>query len=152
MQPYMYGAVRLMNTTARGTTPPLVISLHRPRTTHKCSRQSHAPRTGELHRSRATPSSDPPASAARHRRGVGHLASRHPDIPVIPVYLDGLYRTLPKGRTLIVPFGGTLVMGDPLSFPAETSIDAITEKAQLAIEAMAHDLLDENKIPSSDSP
>ena len=25
------------------------------------------------------------------KRGVGHLASRHPDIPVIPVYLDGLY-------------------------------------------------------------
>ena len=93
-----------------------------------------------------------PGVMADFKRGVGHLASRHPDIPVIPVYLDGLYRTLPKGRTLIVPFGGTLVMGDPLSFPAETSIDAITEKAQLAIESMAQDLLDENKIPSSDSP
>ena len=92
-----------------------------------------------------------PGVMADSKRGVGHLASRHPDIPVIPVYLDGLYRTLPKGRTLIVPFGGTLVMGDPLSFPAETSIDAITEKARLAIEAMAQDLLDENKIPSSDS-
>ena len=83
---------------------------------------------------------------------IAALKARHPDIPVIPVYLDGLYRTLPKGRTLIVPFGGTLVMGDPLSFSTETSIDAITEKARLAIEAMAQDLLDENKIPSSDSP
>ena len=53
---------------------------------------------------------------ADFKRGVGHLASRHPDIPVIPVYLDGLYRTSPKGRTLIVPFGGTLVMGDPCHF------------------------------------
>ena len=93
-----------------------------------------------------------PGVMADFKRGVGHLASRHPDIPVIPVYLDGLYRNLPKGRTLIVPFGGTLVMGDPLSFPAGTSVDAITEKAQSAIESMAADLKNENKLPPTDSP
>lgn len=92
-----------------------------------------------------------PGVMADFKRGVGHLASRHSDIPVIPVYLDGLYRNLPKGRTLIVPFGGTLVMGEPLIFPAGTNVDAITEKAQVAIESMAQALLDENKIPSSDS-
>ena len=81
-----------------------------------------------------------PGVMADFKRGVGHLASRHPDIPVIPIYLDGLYRNLPKGRTLIVPFGGTLVMGVPLSFPAETSIDAITEKAQFGHRSMAQDL------------
>ena len=93
-----------------------------------------------------------PGVMADFKRGVGHLASRHPDIPAIPVYLDGLYRNLPKGRTLIVPFGGTLVMGDPLSFPAGTSVDAITEKAQSAIESMAADLKNENKLPPTDSP
>lgn len=93
-----------------------------------------------------------PGVMADFKRGVGHLASRHPDIPVIPVYLDGLYRNLPKGRTLIVPFGGTLVMGDPLSFPAGTSVDAITEKAQSAIESMAADLKNENKLPPTDCP
>ena len=90
-----------------------------------------------------------PGVMADFKRGVGHLASRHPDIPVIPVYLDGLYRNLPKGRTMIVPFGGTLVMGEALNFPAGTTVDAITEKAQEAIESMAQALLDENKIPSS---
>ena len=90
-----------------------------------------------------------PGVMADFKRGVGHLASRHPDIPVIPVYLDGLYRNLPKGRTMIVPFGGTLVMGEVLNFPAGTTVDAITEKAQEAIESMAQALLDENKIPSS---
>jgi 1-acyl-sn-glycerol-3-phosphate acyltransferase len=93
-----------------------------------------------------------PGVMADFKRGVGHLASRHPDIPVIPVYLDGLYRNLPKGRTLIVPFGGTLVMGDPMSFPAGTTVDAITEKAQSAIESMAADLKNENKLPPTDSP
>ena len=93
-----------------------------------------------------------PGVMADFKRGVGHLASRHPDIPVIPVYLDGLYRNLPKGRTLIVPFGGTLVMGDPLIFPAGTTVEVITEKAQSAIASMASALKNENKIPSSDSP
>ena len=93
-----------------------------------------------------------PGVMADFKRGVGHLASRHPDIPVIPVYLDGLYRNLPKGRTLIVPFGGTLVMGDPLTFPAGTTVEVITEKAQSAIASMASALKNENKIPSSDSP
>jgi len=92
-----------------------------------------------------------PGVMADFKRGVGHLASRHPDIPVIPVYLDGLYRNLPKGRTLIVPFGGTLVMGDPMSFPAGTTVDAITEKAQSAIVSMALELKNENKLPPTDS-
>jgi len=92
-----------------------------------------------------------PGVMADFKRGVGHLASRHPDIPVIPVYLDGLYRNLPKGRTLIVPFGGTLVMGDPMSFPAGTTVDAITEKAQSAIASMALELKNENKLPPTDS-
>ena len=91
-----------------------------------------------------------PGVMADFKRGVGHLASRHPEIPVIPVYLDGLYRNLPKGRTLIVPFGGTLVMGDPLSFQAGTSVDAITEKSQWAIESMAEVLKNANKIPESE--
>ena len=93
-----------------------------------------------------------PGVMADFKRGVGHLASRHPEIPVIPVYLDGLYRNLPKGRTLIVPFGGTLVMGDPMSFPAGTTVDAITEKAQSAIASMALELKNENRLPPTDSP
>jgi len=92
-----------------------------------------------------------PGVMADFKRGVGHLASRHPEIPVIPVYLDGLYRNLPKGRTLIVPFGGTLVMGDPLHFE-NASVDEITAVAQQAIESMAERLDNENRLnPKSQS-
>jgi 1-acyl-sn-glycerol-3-phosphate acyltransferase len=87
-----------------------------------------------------------PGVMADFKRGVGHLASRHPEIPVIPVYLDGLYRNLPKGRTLIVPFGGTLVMGDPLE-TKDASVDEITARAQRAIEQMALNLKNENILP-----
>lgn len=87
-----------------------------------------------------------PGVMADFKRGVGHLAARHPEIPVIPVYLDGLYRNLPKGRTLIVPFGGTLVLGDALEFK-NRSVDEITATAQSAIECMARELKNENRLP-----
>ena len=88
-----------------------------------------------------------PGVMADFKRGVGHLASRHPDVPVIPVYLDGLYRNLPKGRSIIVPLGGTLVMGDPMYFPEGTSVDDITEQTQAAIHGMAEALRQQNQLP-----
>ena len=88
-----------------------------------------------------------PGVMADFKRGVGHLASRHPDVPVIPVYLDGLYRNLPKGRSIIVPLGGTLVMGDPMYFPEGTSVNDITEQTQAAIHGMAEELRQQNQLP-----
>ena len=89
-----------------------------------------------------------PGVMADFKRGVGHLASRHPEVPVIPVYLDGLYRNLPKGRSIIVPLGGTLVMGDPMYFPEGTSVDDITEQTQAAIHRMADELRQQNQLPN----
>ena len=89
-----------------------------------------------------------PGVMADFKRGVGHLASRHPEVPVIPVYLDGLYRNLPKGRSIIVPLGGTLVMGDPMHFPEGTSVDDITEQTQAAIHRMADALRQQNQLPN----
>ena len=89
-----------------------------------------------------------PGVMADFKRGVGHLASRHPDVPVIPVYLDGLYRNLPKGRSIIVPLGGTLVMGDPMYFNEGTSVDDITEQTEAAIHSMADELRQQNQLPN----
>lgn len=86
-----------------------------------------------------------PGVMADFKRGVGHLASRHQGIPVIPIYLDGLYRNLPKGRTIIVPFGGTLMMGNPLNLN-NSSVDEITDAAEKAIKEMASKLENANKI------
>ena len=86
-----------------------------------------------------------PGSMGGFKRGVGHLASRHPGIPVVPIYLDGLYRNLPKGRSMIVPFGGTLLVGKPLVFSNE-SVDEITNATQAAVEAMAHELKNSNRL------
>ena len=44
-----------------------------------------------------------PERMAEFRTGIAHLARRHPDIPVIPVFLQGTGKSLPRGEWVLVP-------------------------------------------------
>lgn len=72
-----------------------------------------------------------PGVMAKFKKGLGYLIQRNPEINVIPVYLNNVYKTLPRGKNLILPYNCSIKFGDPIKFKSMEMDDILlsSEKA-----------------------
>jgi long-chain acyl-CoA synthetase len=73
---------------------------------------------------------------ARFKPGIGLLA-RELGLPVVPIYLDGLFGVLPKGRTLPRPGRVRVVVGAPLRVDPALSNAEAAARLESALRALA---------------
>jgi len=71
------------------------------------------------------------------KAGLFHLATRFPDVEVVPVYLENLHRCMPKGTVFPVPLICTVRFGAALNRIANESKEAFLERAREAVVELA---------------
>ena len=76
-----------------------------------------------------------PGVMAKFKKGLGYLIQRNPEINVIPVYLDNVYKTLPRGKNLILPYNCSIKFGDPIKFKS-MEIDDILLSSEKAMQKL----------------
>jgi 1-acyl-sn-glycerol-3-phosphate acyltransferase len=76
------------------------------------------------------------ATPAPFRSGLFRLAGEFPDVELVPVYLDNLHRSLPKGALLPVPVVCTVRFGAPLARLAQETKEAFLARARDAVIAL----------------
>ncbi|SNY61338.1 lysophospholipid acyltransferase family protein [Enterobacter sp. CC120223-11] len=68
-----------------------------------------------------------PGKFSEIKSGIWHLSQQCPDVPIIPVYMHGLDRSMGKGQKIPVPFFIDIFIDEPLFYDA----DKVTFKQSL---------------------
>lgn len=71
------------------------------------------------------------------KSGLYHLSQRFPGAELIPVYLENLHRSMPKGTKLPIPLICTVRFGAPLGGDAGVAKDVFLDRARSAVAALA---------------
>lgn len=71
-----------------------------------------------------------PEQLSSFKRGISYLAEKYPQVPIIPTYMHGLGKALPKGEALLVPFFCDVFVGDPIygNTNKETTMQLLNER------------------------
>ncbi len=76
--------------------------------------------------------------------GIAKLAEKYPEVPVIPVFMHGLGKALPKGESLLVPFFCDVFIGEPMLWNGDRS------EYLADLDRRLHELGDEGKFATWD--
>lgn len=71
------------------------------------------------------------------KSGLYRLAKAFPLVELIPVYLENLHRSMPKGALLPVPIISTVSFGAPITLGEDEDKDHFLERARGAVVALA---------------
>ena len=83
-----------------------------------------------------------PEQLTGFKTGVARLAQSQPEVPVIPVYMHGLGKALPRGEALLVPFICDIFVGEPLFWQGDK------EAFMQELDTTMHQLSDEGNFPA----
>ncbi|KFN50773.1 lysophospholipid acyltransferase family protein [Arenimonas composti] len=73
---------------------------------------------------------------APFKSGLFHLATRFPQVELVPVYLENLYRSMPKGAHIPVPLTCAVRFGAPLQRIDGEDKAAFLQRARAAVVAL----------------
>ena len=77
------------------------------------------------------------ALPAAFKSGLYHLAQRFPAVELVPVYLENLHRSMPKGTIMPVPLICTVRFGTPVARIAGEPKEAFLTRARDAVVVLA---------------
>lgn len=82
-----------------------------------------------------------PERLAEFKSGLARIAERFPAVPVVPIFMHGLGKALPRGDWVLVPFFVDVFVGEPLAWCGsredymaryKAAIDALAAEGQFA--------------------
>lgn len=76
-----------------------------------------------------------PETLSEFKTGVARLLERCHDAPIIPVFMHGLGKALPRGDFLLVPFFADVVIGEPIYW--QGSVRDTMQAYEKAMQALA---------------
>jgi 1-acyl-sn-glycerol-3-phosphate acyltransferase len=80
-----------------------------------------------------------PEKLAKLKTGIAHVASRHPDVDVVPIFLYGAGKVLPKGEALLVPFVVDVEISEPIRWSGDKN-KFIAQLEEIFTELAAHNI------------
>ena len=69
------------------------------------------------------------------KSGVAHIARMNPTVPVVPIYINGPDRILPKGAFLWIPFIADVYISEPILYDG-TPTKVFTERIKNEVEKL----------------